>query len=193
MHMRPGTFIVLIGGMGSGKSMLMKHAITSYPELVIPYSYTTRARRPDAVENDHYRFVAVPEFEQMIEEGAFLEWARFGDNYYGTRKAEVEEELAAGKVLLKEMEVQGVRQVRDILPKEQFLTVYVDAGPWEELAERALKRAPMSDEELAKRHKRYDDERTFKEEADAVVVNREGEQEAARAAFGALIERALGI
>lgn len=193
MQMHLGTFIVLIGGMGSGKSMLMKHAITAHPELVIPYSYTTRPRRPDAVENDHYRFVSVPEFEQMIEEGAFLEWARFGDNYYGTRKAEVEEGLRAGNVLLKEMEVQGVRQVRSMLPTEQFTTVYVDAGPWEELAERALKRAPMSDVELAKRRKRYDDELTFKDEADEVIVNREGMQEEAKAAFSALIERALGI
>ncbi len=171
--------------------MLMKHAIATYPDLVIPYSYTTRARRPDAVENDHYRFLSVPEFETMIEEGAFLEWARFGDNYYGTLKAEVEEELAAGKVLLKEMEVQGVRQVRDLLPKERFVTVYIDAGPWEELAERALKRAPMSDEELAKRKQRYDDELTFKDEADTVIVNKEGMQEEAKAAFEAIINAAL--
>ena len=189
--MNSGTFIVLIGGMGSGKSMLMKHAIATYPELVIPYSYTTRPRRPDAVENDHYRFLMVPEFEKMIEEGAFLEWARFGDNYYGTLKAEVEEDLAAGKVLLKEMEVQGVRQVRDLLPKEQFVTVYIDAGPWEGLRERALKRAPMSDEELSKRKQRYDDELTFKDEADTVVVNHEGKQEEAKAAFAAVIEAAL--
>lgn len=186
--MQQGRFIVLVGGMGSGKSMLMKHAIATHPELVLPYSYTTRPRRPDAVENDHYRFVSVEAFEQMITEGAFLEWARFGDNYYGTLKEEVEGELASGKVLLKEMEVQGVRQVRQLLPKEQFVSVFIDAGPWEVLAERALKRAPMSNEELAKRKQRYEDERTFKDAADVVITNYEGEQEKAKAAFTALIE-----
>lgn len=173
--------------MGSGKSMLMKHAIATHPDLVMPYSYTTRPRRPDAVENDHYRFVSVEEFEAMIEAGAFLEWARFGDNYYGTRRDEVEEELAAGKLLLKEMEVQGVRQVRGLLPRDQFLTVFVDAGSWEVLAARAVKRAPMSDEELAKRRQRYEDELTFKEEADRVIVNGEGMQEEAKAAFDAIL------
>lgn len=177
--------------MGSGKSMLMKHAIAAYPDLVLPYSYTTRPRRPDAVENDHYRFVSVQEFEQMIADGAFLEWARFGDNYYGTLKAEVEGALASGKVLLKEMEVQGVRQTRELLPKGQFVSVFVDAGPWEVLKERALKRAPMSDEELAKRKQRYDDERTFIDEADVVITNYEGKQEEAKAAFSALIEETL--
>lgn len=173
--------------------MLMKHAIASYPALVLPYSYTTRPRRPDAVENDHYRFVSVEEFEQMITTGAFLEWARFGDNYYGTLKAEVVGELALGKVLLKEMEVQGVRQTREILPKEQFVSVFIDAGPWEVLKERALKRAPMSDDELIKRKQRYDDERTFIDEADVVITNYEGKQEEAKAAFSALIEEALKI
>jgi guanylate kinase len=186
--MQQGRFIVLVGGMGSGKSMLMKHAIATHPELVLPYSYTTRPRRPDAVENDHYRFVSVEEFEQMIAEGAFLEWARFGDNYYGTLKKEVEGDLQAGKVLLKEMEVQGVRQTRELLPQGQFISVFIDAGPWEVLKKRALKRAPMSDEELAKRKQRYEDERTFKDEADIVITNYEGMQEEAKAAFTALIE-----
>jgi len=191
--MNSGTFIILIGAMGSGKSMLMKHAIAAHPELVIPYSYTTRPRRPDAVENDHYRFVTVAEFEAMIAEGAFLEWARFGDNYYGTLRAEVEEELTAGKVLLKEMEVQGVRQVRDLLPKEQLVTVYVDAGGWEELEERARNRAPITDEELAKRKQRFEDEVTFLPEADRVIQNHAGMREEAIASFEAIIEEALQI
>jgi guanylate kinase len=186
--MAQGKFIVLVGGMGSGKSMLMKHAIATYPQVVKPYSYTTRPRRPEGVENDHYRFLSVEEFEGMIERGAFLEWARFGDNYYGTLREEVEQELAAGLV---EMEVQGVRQVRDLLPKEQFITVFVDAGSWEELAERAKKRAPITDEELAKRMKRYEDELTFIDEANHVITNREGMQEDARRAFEKIIEAAL--
>ncbi|HYF28939.1 MAG TPA: guanylate kinase [Candidatus Paceibacterota bacterium] len=189
--MQKGKFIILMGAMGSGKSMLVKHAIAKYPQLVIPYSYTTRPRRPDAVENDHYRFLSVEEFEEMIEKGAFLEWARFGDNYYGTLKSEVEQELAAGLVVLKEMEVQGVRQVRDLLPKHQLVTVFVDAGAWDELTERAKNRAPISDEELAKRRQRYEDEVTFIPEADQVITNRAGMQEEAKAAFEKIIEAAL--
>lgn len=173
--------------------MLMKNTIARHSELVIPYSYTTRARRPDSVENDHYRFLSKEEFERLIDEHAFLEWARYGDNYYGTLREEVEEELAAGKVLLKEMEVQGARQVRGLMPEGQLITVYVDAGPWEELAVRVKNRAPISEEDLAKRKQRFDDELSFKPEADRVIENYAGRQEEAKAAFEAIIEEALGI
>lgn len=173
--------------------MLMKNAIALHPELCIPYSYTTRARRPESVENDHYRFITVEEFEIRIKNGEFLEWARYGDNYYGTRQDEVENALTSGKVLLKEMEVQGARQVRDILSKEQFATIFIDAGPWDELAARVKSRAPITDEELEKRRQRFEDEVTFKPEADHVVENFAGKSEEAKAAFEAIIEEALGI
>lgn len=186
-----GKFIIVIGPTGSGKSTLMKHVIGTHAELVHPYSYTTRARRPDAVENDHYRFVSVEEFKKDIEAGAFLEWAEYGGNYYGTKKDEVLTALSEGKILLKEMEVQGARQVRQVLSKEDFVSVFIDAGSWDELRERVLSRAPMSDDELSRRHSRFDDEVTFKDEADVVIENRAGEGEAAKAQFAKVIEDAL--
>ncbi|MGE5541033.1 MAG: guanylate kinase [Bacillota bacterium] len=188
--MHHGTFILVIGPTGSGKSTLMKHVIALYPELVLPYSYTTRARRADHIENDHYKFLTREEFEQKITEGAFLEWAEYGGNYYGTLKGEVEEALAAGKTLLKEVEVQGARQIREQLPREQLRTVFINAGSWEELEKRVLARAHMDEAQLAERRKRYEDEVTFMPEADCVIDNTT-DREAAKQAFAELIQSAL--
>lgn len=169
----------------------MRHALERFPEVQSPQSYTSRARRSDAIENAHYTFISKEEFEKRIAAGEFLEWASFSGNYYGTLKAEIEAGLANGKIMFKEMEVQGVRQVRNTLKKEELLIVFIDAGSWEELARRALAREPMSDEVLEQRRLRYEDELTFMPEADIVIQNYEGKQEEAKAAFEAVIAKAI--
>jgi guanylate kinase len=189
--MHQGTFLIVIGPTGSGKSMLMKHVIALHPELVLPYSYTTRARRDDSIENSHYKFITVEEFKQKIEEGGFLEWAEYGGNYYGTLKDEVISALAEGKVLLKEMEVQGARQVKTILPTDQLKTVFIDAGSWDELEKRVLARAHMDEVQLASRKQRFEDEITFKPEADVVIDNSGHDPEIAKKQFADLIQSAL--
>lgn len=186
--MARGTLILVVGPMGSGKSMLMNHAKARFPELVTPFSYTTRARRPESVENDHYKFLTVEEFKERISNDEFLEWAEFSGNFYGTLKCEVDEGLAAGKVMFKEMEVQGVRQVLSHMPEDEVVTIFIDAGPWEELVRRALARAPMGDEELEKRRLHHENELTFMPAADVIIYNREGEKEEAKRAFEAVIE-----
>ncbi len=187
----PGTFILVIGPTGSGKSTLMKHVIEQFPELVLPYSYTTRAKRADHVEGKHYKFISVEEFKQKIDAGAFLEWAEYSGNFYGTLRGEVEQQLAEGKVLLKEVEVQGARQIRELLPKEELMTVFVSSGDWKDLEARVRARAPITEEELALRKQRYEDEITFKDEADEVILNVEGKREVAQEAFKNLIQSVI--
>ncbi len=189
--MNSGKLILVIGPTGSGKSMLMKHAIATFPELVLPFSYTTRARRADAIENSHYKFVDKAEFQERVEKGEFLEWAEYGGNFYGTLKAEIELAVAEGKILLKEMEVQGARQTKEILSKEELLTVYVDAGSWEELERRVLSRAHMDEAELLARRKRYEDEVTFIPEVDVVISNAGDDREHAKNEFVHLIQSVL--
>lgn len=171
--------------------MLMKDIIERFPDVVTPPSYTTRARRPDSVENDHYRFISVEEFEEKIAAGEFLEWALFSGNYYGTLRSDIEEGLGAGRVMFKEMEVQGVRRTRELLAPEDLVTVFIDAGDWETLKARALSRAPMGEEELEKRRLHHEDELTFMPHADIIIHNREGEQESAKEAFRAVIQSAI--
>lgn len=186
-----GIFILVVGPTGSGKGTLMKHVMGQFPELVFPYSYTTRARRGDDIEGEHYKFISVAEFQEKINAGEFLEWAEYGGQYYGTLRSEVEQSLSEGKILLKEMEVQGARQVQKILPQDQLSIVFVSAGTWDELVARVRARAPISDEELALRKKRYDDEVTFQASADIVIENGEGQKEQAKEEFKNLIQSVI--
>lgn len=188
---RRGKLILIVGPTGSGKGTLMKHALARFPEVLSPHSYTTRNRRSDAIENAHYEFITVEEFTQKIEQGAFLEWAEFSGNFYGTLRAEVEQGLEDGRVMFKEMEVQGVRQARALLPKSELITLFIEVGSWEELKRRAQTREPMSEEVLEKRRLHYDDEVRFMPEADVIVPNFAGKYEEAEAIFEGVIEQAL--
>ncbi|HRH24430.1 MAG TPA: hypothetical protein PK109_02490 [Candidatus Paceibacterota bacterium] len=186
-----GKLILIVGSTGSGKGTLMRHAMAQFPEIQTPQSYTSRPRRADAIENTHYTFITTEAFKEKIAQGEFLEWAEFSGNYYGTLKQDIEEGLTHGALMLKEMEVQGVRQVREILAKDDLLIVFVDAGSWEELAKRAMAREPMDAATLEKRRLRYEDELTFMPEADVVIKNLPGKQEEAAAAFEAVIAKAM--
>ncbi len=169
----------------------MRHAMAQFPEIKTPQSYTSRPRRSDAVENTHYTFITTEEFKEKIEKGEFLEWAEFSGNYYGTLKQDIEDGLTSGQLMLKEMEVQGVRQVKQLLAKDDLLVAFVDAGSWEELSKRAMAREPMDEATLEKRRLRYEDELTFMPEADVVIKNLPGKQEDAAAAFESVIAKAM--
>jgi len=178
-----GKFVPVVAPTGSGKDTLITHAKWVFPDIVLSVSCTTRSPREGEEHGKDYFFLTREEFEAKIEAGDLLEWAEYGGNYYGTPKAEIERHLAEGALIMGDIEVQGVRLIRDLLPPTEFGTIYIDAGSWEVLERRALLRAPMSDVELRKRRERYEDESTFKEEATYVVFNPEGSLEDAKRDF----------
>lgn len=189
--MNKGKLIIIMGPTGSGKGTLEQHVLSLYPQIIIPITATTRAPRPGEENGKHYHFFTREEFEQKRDEGFFLETATYGTNYYGTPKHEVLPHLENGELVLLEIEVQGVRQIRHMLPKNQLIIVYIEAGSWEDMERRVRERAPISDEELEKRRQRYDDELTFKPEVDVVIDNQEGKLEDAKKQFADLIQSAL--
>ena len=170
----PGHLIVVMGPTGSGKGTVMSHAHTIFPELHETISCTTRTPRPGEQDGVEYYFLTPEVFTERIEAGDFIEWAWFGSNRYGTLKSEILPRLEAGELVLTEIELQGVQQLLELLPRESITIVYIEAGSWENLATRARKRAPMSDEELASRHERYLAEVQAKPLAD-IVINNTGE------------------
>lgn len=184
--MKRGKLILLIGSTGSGKSVLMEHVRSVFPELVFLKSYTTRARR-SALENASYEFVDDAAFDRLIAEQDFIEWAKFGNSRYGTRRSDVERGLEEGKIMLKEMEVQGVRQMLALLPRDEIRLIFIDAGMWDELERRVRARDAISEDELAKRKQRYEDELPFKESSDWIIVNEFGKLEEAKQAFEELL------
>jgi len=184
-----GKFVMVVGPTGSGKGTLLAHLRTAMPEVVFPVSCTTRAPRPGEQEGVTYYFVSDPVFQQRVAQGDFLEWVYTDGKRYGTLKSEILPAVEAGKIVIREVDVKGVENIRGLLPKEHIRTVFIDAGTWDELRERILNRAPMSDEELASRHRRFEEEQAFKAQADKVVANPEGHVEEAKQEFVRVIQQ----
>lgn len=185
--MKRGAYILVVGPTGSGKNTLIQAARERIPGLSFAVSATTRPMRDGEVDGVNYHFLTTTEFMRRVDAGMFLEWAEYGGNLYGTLKSEVEPVIEAGKLILSDIELQGVRQVMHNLPKEERITIFVDAGPWEELVARITARGPMSEADIAKRRAHYDEEAAFKDEADYVVSNHTGELEHAKEAFVSIV------
>lgn len=175
-----GHLILIVGPSGSGKGSLISYIREVFPQMPFAISCTTRDPRPGEKDGEVYHFTSENEFRQRIDEEKFLEWASYGGHLYGTLKSEIVERMERGEVVLREVEVQGARTLKQLLPKENLTVIFIDAGSWEEMVVRIKARAPMSEEALIKRHERYIDERTFLKEADFVIDNRQGMFEEAK-------------
>lgn len=187
-----GMLVIVVSTAGSGKGVLIKHIKQKHPEVSYPNTITTREKRSGEVDGDHYSFLTKEKFEHHIERGDFIEWTSIdGGNLYGTFKTDVYNALKSGKVAVKEIEITGFRQVEEALPKENFVTIYIDAGEWNVLARRIKGRASISDEELESRRKRFEYERHFKREATFVVNNPDGKLKEAEHTFEEIIQTLL--
>ncbi len=175
--------VVVMAPMGSGKGTIIKAGLKAFPEIHTTVSCTTRQPRPGEVDGREYHFISGIEFDAKIEAGEFLEWAHFGLNRYGTLKTEILPYLESGEVVIAEIELQGVEQLHQLLPKENITTVYIEAGGWDKLRARALARAEISEEELAKRYERYLIEIESKSGVDIVIDNSKMGSEAAENEF----------
>ena len=102
-----GILIVVSGFSGSGKGTIMKEIMRRYDNYALSVSATTRKPRPGEEEGREYFFRSTEEFEKMIAKDELIEYARYVDNYYGTPRAYVEEQLEAGKDVILEIEIQG--------------------------------------------------------------------------------------
>ena len=108
---RRGVMLVLASPSGAGKSSITRTLFGQDPSIRLSVSVTTRARRTDEVDGKHYFFIEIPTFERMKQDGELLEWARVHDNFYGTPRAHVEEQLAAGNDILFDIDFQGTLQL----------------------------------------------------------------------------------
>jgi len=181
-----GKFILVVGPSGSGKGTLINHVRPLFPEIQYPKSCTTRARR-GGDSDERYIFLSPEEFTAQAEKGAFLEWAEYGGNFYGTLASEVLPLLKEGQKAIKELEVQGARQVREKIPREELVVIFINAGTWNDMESRIRARAPITDAELEKRKSRYQDEMSYMVEVDHVVENPLGKLEEAKKKFEDII------
>ena len=132
---------------------------------------TTRGKRAGETEGKDYFFRTREEFEQMIEEGALIEYACYVNNYYGTPRAYVEEQLLKGRDVILEIEIQGARKIKKQFPHAVLL--FVTAKDAQVLKERLAKRGTETPEVIRQRLQRAVEESEGIEEYDYLVVNDE--------------------
>ncbi|MBN2359258.1 MAG: guanylate kinase [Deltaproteobacteria bacterium] len=149
MSGRRGIPFVLAAGSGAGKTTLSLRLLERVPGLALSISYTTRP--PRGVERDgvEYHFVDEPTFRQMVESGAFIEWARVHDRYYGSGFAATESRLGQGIDLLFDIDVQGGEQLKRRFPESCL--IWIDAPSWEVLEQRLRGRGTDDEAAIQKR------------------------------------------
>ncbi len=146
-----GNLIVLSGPSGVGKGTVIRKLLTLLPNVIRSTSVTTRDPRPGEVEDVDYFFKSKNEFEALIEADAFLEWALYADNYYGTLKEFVSEKQRLGLDVILEIEVQGARQVKAI--KNDIILIFISPPDFTTLESRLRHRATDSDSSIESRLK----------------------------------------
>jgi guanylate kinase len=144
-----GIAIVVSGPSGAGKTTLLRMVLERDNKLRFSVSHTTRPPRGGEVEGVDYFFVSKEDFKKLIEADAFLEWAEYQGNLYGTSRQAVEQTLAAGRDVVLEVEVKGARQLREQLP--DAISVIVLPPSFESLGKRLRLRASDTEESIRKR------------------------------------------
>jgi guanylate kinase len=152
-----------------GKGTVVAEVRRRHPEVWVSVSVTTRAPRPGEVDGEHYHFVDDETFDWLVEHDGLLEWATYAGNRYGTPKAPVDEQLAAGSPALLEIELQGARQVRERAPEAQL--VFLAPPSWGELVSRLAGRGSESPDVQNRRLAIAQAELDSSGEFDVVVVN----------------------
>ncbi len=166
--MERGKLIVVSAPSGCGKGTILGEVLKD-DRFYYSVSVTTRDPRTGEVDGVHYHFKTREEFEALIAEDAFLEYAEYCENYYGTLIAPIEEHLAQGKHVILEIEVKGAELVRKLRPDAAFL--FIAPPSVEVLQERLEKRGTEAPEVIAARVAQAKEELTHAGEYDYVIVN----------------------
>ena len=164
-----GILIVVSGFSGAGKGTLMKRLMETYDNYALSISMTTRAPREGERHGVEYFFATREEFEKKIAEDKLIEYASYCDNYYGTPREYVEEQLAAGEDVILEIEIQGALKVKKKFPNS--LLLFVTPPNAKELERRLVGRGTETPEVIEKRLSRASEESEGIEAYDYIVVN----------------------
>ena len=144
-----GVLTVISGPSGVGKGTVIKRLFEIEDNLYFSVSATTRKPRPGEIDGVHYSFKTKEEFEHDIETGEMLEHAVFNGNYYGTPKSAIEQKLSEGKDIILDIEIQGAKNVKKIMPEAAL--VYLLPPSIEELERRLVGRNTEDEETIAGR------------------------------------------
>ena len=164
-----GILLVISGFAGTGKGTLVHELLEKYDNYALSVSATTRSPRPGEVDGVHYFFKSKEEFEEMIHENRLIEYASYVENYYGTPKEYVQQQLENGKDVILEIEIQGALKIKKQFPDTLLLFMVPPSASV--LEERLRGRGTETDEVVRKRLHRAVEESEFIEQYDYLIVN----------------------
>ena len=145
-----GTLYIMSGPSGTGKGPICAELVKT-EKMYLSISSTTRERRAGETDGVTYNYTTVEQFEEMIKDGEMLEYAKYGDNYYGTPKKYIEEQLSKGVDVMLEIEPQGAMQVKKIYP--DAVLIFILPPSMAELKRRLTERGRESEEQIQERLK----------------------------------------
>lgn len=167
---KKGILAVVSGFSGAGKGTLMKELLNQHQDqYALSISATTRKPREGEEHGREYFFLTVEEFQNMIAEDALIEHACYVGNYYGTPRSYVEEQMAAGRDVILEIEIQGALEVKKKFP--DTLLLFVTPPSAEVLEERLRGRGTETEEVIRERLKRASQEAMYMDQYDYILVN----------------------
>jgi guanylate kinase len=172
---RRGLMLVLSSPSGAGKSSISRRLLESDNNLSLSISATSRKRRPGEVECKDYHFVTPEDFQIMIHENRFLEYAKVFDHYYGTPAEQVMETLGQGSDILFDIDWQGTQSLK-ATARDDLVSVFILPPSYRELEIRLKKRNQDTDQEVAKRMSKAADELSHFPEYDYIVINHDLEE-----------------
>lgn len=167
--MKRGILTVISGFSGAGKGTIVSELVKRHDNYALSISMTTRAPREGEEEGVHYFFVDRAKFESCIAKGRMLEYAKYVDNYYGTPRDYVEDQLKAGKDVILEIEIQGALKVKDIM--KDALLLFVMPPSAAELRNRLVGRGTESPEIIDKRMRRAIEEAEGIDDYEYIIIN----------------------
>lgn len=159
--------IIISAPSGCGKTSLVKELLKSRDDLVVSISHTTRDKRAGDKEGVDYHFVSEAEFQKLVDDNQFIEWAKVFNNFYGTSKESLKNALKKSSVIV-EIDWQGARQLKQIFDKS--ISIFIAPPSIAELEKRLINRG--DDEDIIKaRMSEAESELSHKNEYDFVVIN----------------------
>lgn len=167
--MNEGFLLILSGPSGSGKDTVINELVKKDSKTICSVSMTTRNPRPGEQEGISYFYVSKEQFEENIEKGEMLEWAKYGDNYYGTPKTPIENWIAEGKTVILNIEVQGAFLVKEKMPEVR--TMFLMPPSVSALRSRLEGRGTETKEEVDKRIEIARGEIAKSYDYDYIIVN----------------------
>jgi len=153
---------------GCGKTSLVKALINGVPEISVSVSHTTRKPRPGEVNGKNYHFVSKDVFDTMVKENAFVEYAKVFDNYYGSSRKSIQDEISNNKDVILEIDWQGAKQIKE---NEAALSIFILPPSKEALHSRLQNRDQDSQDVIDKRMSEAEAEMCHFYEFDFVIIN----------------------